>query len=188
MIDQLMFRIMFRTKLQVVKSLVQPGKTLDIGCGDKLFTAHLPDPIGIDAYKKCDHIRADPDIWMDARDLKFPAESFDTVCFFDVLEHIPEADIAIKEAYRVLRPNGVLAITDPSDAGLFWARLLCLRPIQAFRGTNTPRQNIEDSPAHIHQFNRNKLVELTSPFFKLEKVMRRGIFTGYRFRRVEIGS
>lgn len=184
MIDQLMFR----TKLQVVKALVQPGRTLDVGCGDKKYTVHLPDPIGIDAYKECDHIYANPDIWMDARDLKFPSGRFDNVTFFDVLEHIPEADIAIKEAWRVLRPDGILAITDPNDKMLFWARLLCLRRAQAFRGRRTKKREAEDSPGHIHQFDKDQLVELTSPFFRLEKVMRRGIFNGYRFRRIEDGS
>lgn len=184
MIDQLMFNV----KLQVVKKLVQPGDTLDVGCGDKKYTAHLPNPVGIDAYKECDHIHAEPDIWMDARELEFANESFDNVCFFDVLEHIPEADIAIKEAWRVLKPNGVLAITDPSDKVLFWARLLCLRPRDAFRGRRTPKRDTEDSPGHIHKFDKDRLAELTAPFFKLEKVMRRGIFTGYRFRRIEVGS
>lgn len=184
MIDQLMFKI----KLQVVKSLVQPGDTLDVGCGDKKLTVHLPDPIGIDNYKKCSHIHADPDIWMDARDLEFPANSFDTVAFFDVLEHIPEADVAIKEAWRVLRPNGILAITDPSDFLLFWARIICLRPAHTFRGTRFEKRKKGDSPGHVHKFNKGKLVKLVSPFFKLEKVMWRGVFTGYRFRRVEGGS
>ncbi len=180
--------LVFKTKLQVIKALVQPGDTLDVGCGDKKYTVHLPNSIGIDAYKECDHIYADPDMWMDARDLKFPTWSFDNVCFFDVLEHIPEADVAIKEAWRVLRPNGILVITDPNDKALFWVRLLCLRPAHAFRGRRTPRRETEDSPGHIHQFDKDRLVELVSPFFELEKVMRRGIFTGYRFRRIEIGS
>jgi len=178
--------LMFKTKLRVVKALVQDGDTLDIGCGDKQYTVHLPNPVGVDAYKECDHIHADPDIWMDARDLKFPDESFDNICFFDVLEHIPEADIAINEAWRVLREDGILAITDPSDSALFWARLLCLRFRDAFRGRRTPRREDEDSPGHIHKFNKRALEELVFPLFKLEKVMNRLIFTGYRFRRVTL--
>ncbi len=180
--------LMFKTKLQVVKALVQPGDTLDVGCGDQKYTQHLPNPIGVDAYKECDHIYADPDIWMDARDLKFPSGKFDNVTFFDVLEHIPEADIAIKEAWRVLKPNGILAITDPDDTMLFWVRLLCLRPTHAFSGRRTPKRDTEDSPGHVHRFNKDRLVELATPLFKIEKVMSRIFFTGYRFRRVEVGN
>jgi SAM-dependent methyltransferase len=179
MIDELMFAI----KLDVIKKLVQPGKSLDVGCGDKKFTRYLPDPIGVDKYHECDHIRATPDIWMDACDLKFPDNTFSNICFFDVLEHVLEADVAVKEAWRVLKPNGILAITDPNDPMLFWARLFCLRPAQAFRGRRTPRRESEDSPGHIHQFNKDKLVELTAPLFKLEKVMHQVIFIGYRFRK-----
>ena len=190
MIDSLMFK----TKLNVIKKLVQPGKILDIGCGDKKYTVHLPNAIGIDKYKECDHIYSTPDIWMDACDLKFPDGSFMNVCLFDVAEHIPYDDTiknvpgletVIKEVWRVLEPNGVLIITDPDDFMLFWARLFCLRPIQAFRGRRTPRRESEDSPGHVHEFDKDQLVELMLPYFKLEKVMNRIIFTGYRFRRVD---
>ena len=176
---------MFAVKLEVVKRLVQPGKTLDVGCGDKLYTVHLPNPVGIDAYHECDHICAKPDLWMDACDLKFEDNIFDNVTFFDVLEHIPEADVAIHEAWRVLKPYGIVAITDPNDSALFLARLLCLRWDQAFRGRRTPHRDSEDSPGHVHKFNKEKLVKLMSPHFKLEKTMYRIIFTGYRFRRIE---
>lgn len=177
--------LMFRTKLQVVKSLVQLGHTLDVGCGDKKYTVYLPNPVGIDAYRECDHIHADPDVWMDALDLKFPDNSFDNVCFFDVLEHIPEVDVAIKEAWRVLRPNGVLAIIDPSDTGLFVSRLLCGRIRQAFRGTRTPHTETQSCPGHIHHFNKDRLLKITGSLFRLEKVIPRIIFTGYKFRRIE---
>ncbi len=181
MIDELVFAV----KLGVVKGLVQPGKTLDVGCGDKVFTVHLPDPVGIDKYRECDHIHSIPDIWMDACDLKFPSNSFDNVCFFDVLEHIPNAGLAVREAWRVLKPNGLVAITDPNDCALFWFRLLCLRWRHAYMGRRTPRRESEDSPGHVHEFDGDKLVKLLSPYFRLEKTMYRIVFTGYRFRRNE---
>lgn len=170
MIDKLTFNI----KFQVVKSLVQPGYTLDVGCGSKLYTSALPDAIGVDLNKEFEGTINTPDYFMDARNLDFPDETFTTVTLLDTLEHIPESDMVIKEAWRVLKPNGVLVITDPNDTLLFWARLFALRFRDAFRG----------NPDHIHKFDKDRLVELTLPLFKLEKVMRRGIFTGYRFRRV----
>ncbi len=174
MIDQLVFNI----KLQVVKNLVQPGYTLDVGCGNKQFTSALPDTIGIDLNKEFEGTINNPDYFMDARDLDFPDETFSTVVLLDTLEHVPESNLVIKEAWRVLKPSGVLVITDPNDTLLFWTRLLAFRFRDAFRG----------NPDHIHKFDKDQLVELTTPLFKLEKVMRRGVFTGYRFRRTEIGS
>ena len=37
MIDELMFAV----KLEVVKKLVQPGNTLDVGCGDKVLLGFI---------------------------------------------------------------------------------------------------------------------------------------------------
>ena len=48
----------------------------------------------------------------DGRALKFPNESFDLVVFHTSLCHIPQPQNAIREAHRVLRPNGCLAAFD----------------------------------------------------------------------------
>jgi ubiquinone/menaquinone biosynthesis C-methylase UbiE len=48
----------------------------------------------------------------DAHDLPFPAESFDTVvCTFGLCA-IPDADLALREMARVLRPGGRLILVD----------------------------------------------------------------------------
>ena len=77
-------------------------------------------------------------------------------------------------------------MTDPNDTMLFLVRLLCFRPSHALRGRRTSKRNSEDSPGHVHQFNKNKLIDLTTPHFRLEKTMNRGIFTGYRFRKNDL--
>jgi ubiquinone/menaquinone biosynthesis C-methylase UbiE len=48
----------------------------------------------------------------DARALDLPDASFDLVVFHTVLCHIPEPERALREARRVLRPGGWLAIFD----------------------------------------------------------------------------
>jgi SAM-dependent methyltransferase len=50
----------------------------------------------------------------DAAALPFPAESFDAVTMFDLLEHVPDDHTAVREAFRVLRPGGVLLISSPN--------------------------------------------------------------------------
>jgi len=170
MLDSMVQKI----KINTVKSLVQPGRTLDIGCGDKTYTKHMPNPVGIDINKTFEGKESLPDYWMDARELEFANETFDNVCLLDTLEHILETDLVIKQSWRVLKPNGVMVIVDPNDTILFWSRLLCGRLTHALRG----------NPDHVHKFNRNILEELLSPLFRLEKIMRRGIFTGYRFRKM----
>jgi len=49
----------------------------------------------------------------DARRIPFADGSFDRVIASEVLEHIPDDDVAIAELVRVLRPGGVLAVTVP---------------------------------------------------------------------------
>jgi SAM-dependent methyltransferase len=45
--------------------------------------------------------------------LPFQPAVFDTVCCFNVLEHVYEAQIAVREMFRVLRPGGELFIFVP---------------------------------------------------------------------------
>jgi SAM-dependent methyltransferase len=56
----------------------------------------------------------------DALSLPFPDEAFDSVLMSEVLEHIPEDARAVAEAYRVLKPGGVLAVSVPHARYPFW--------------------------------------------------------------------
>jgi len=48
----------------------------------------------------------------DARSLPFEDGSFDVALFHTVLCHVPESEVALAEAYRVLRPGGQLVVFD----------------------------------------------------------------------------
>ncbi len=50
---------------------------------------------------------------VDMQDLPFSDECWDIIIHSDVLEHVPNPAKALKECYRVLKPNGVMFFTIP---------------------------------------------------------------------------
>jgi SAM-dependent methyltransferase len=57
----------------------------------------------------------------DLRRLPFPDATFDRVIASEVLEHIPQDELAIAELVRVLRPGGLAAVTVPA----WWPERIC---------------------------------------------------------------
>ena len=172
MIDE----FVYNTKLKAVLSYLEPGLTLDVGCGDKRYTNKMPDSIGIDPNEEFEGAINKPDYIMKAEKLNFPNNSFHNICFLDTLEHIPEPEKAISEAFRVVEPQGCMIIVDPNDEWLFAMRLMALRFHAAFAG----------NPDHVHWFNQEDIVNLTSSLFALLDVKRRLIFNVYKFRSYKV--
>jgi 2-polyprenyl-3-methyl-5-hydroxy-6-metoxy-1,4-benzoquinol methylase len=50
----------------------------------------------------------------DVRDLPFDDDAFDLIVSFELIEHIEEPELAIKEFARTLRPDGYLLISSPN--------------------------------------------------------------------------
>jgi len=97
------------------------GYLLDIGCGANNFVHSYGNGIGVDvaAWKGCDKVIED------AAKLPFEKETFDTVSYLACLNHIPNRDDSVKDAYRVLKPGGTLIvtmITPKMGAFIHWLR------------------------------------------------------------------
>jgi ubiquinone/menaquinone biosynthesis C-methylase UbiE len=107
-------------------SLPDSATALDVGCGTGAVTRVLAetsgvrevigiDPSAVFVDKARELARGFAQVSFrtgDARALEFADASFDLVVFHTVLCHIPEPERALREARRVLRPGGWLAIFD----------------------------------------------------------------------------
>lgn len=83
------------------------GRLLDIGCGDNALVKMVGKGTGVDVH-------AWPGVDMvieDAAKLPFPDDSFDTITFVASLNHIPNREDALREASRVMAPNGQILLT-----------------------------------------------------------------------------
>jgi SAM-dependent methyltransferase len=54
----------------------------------------------------------------DAQNLPFDDGSFDIVISCETIEHVPDPHAAVREMYRVCRPNGLLYLTTPNYMNL----------------------------------------------------------------------
>lgn len=104
---------------------------LDIGCGFGEFAvafADEPIEMGVDICAKDLYAASKTKKYKnltlaDARSLPFSDNSYGSIFSISTLEHIDNPDNALKEAFRILRPGGILFLTletDEVDSATFY--------------------------------------------------------------------
>jgi SAM-dependent methyltransferase len=110
----------------VLSRVPGPGRALDVGCATGAFLAALRrwgwrvqgveiNP-QVAAYARK---QAGFEVFVgDLVEAAYPADTFDLVTFWDVLEHLPNPHQALQEAARITRPAGSLVLSLPSPESL----------------------------------------------------------------------
>ncbi|MCQ3931009.1 MAG: hypothetical protein DPW16_11175 [Chloroflexi bacterium] len=100
-------------------------RVLDVACGVGYGTASLAEVahevVGIDIDLTAidyaiEHFGDKNNIVFsqgDASQLSFENNSFDAVCSFETIEHVPNANLFLKEVVRVLKPEGKFFVSTP---------------------------------------------------------------------------
>lgn len=115
-------------KLRVLRQLFERhiprgGRVADVGCGRSLFSdldVRLPFTVvagDLDYGSVRDRAKEVPyQKWgvFDASQLPFEDASFDALFAGEVIEHVPDAQRALQEWWRVLRPGGIAIVTTPN--------------------------------------------------------------------------
>ena len=142
------------------------GRLLDVGCGSGWSSCLLReksfDVCGVDVTIGALEVASGPGLEFsvgDAMSLPFVSESFDVVCSYQTLEHIPDTGRALAEFHRVLRPGGTLCIVGPNLLSLAQS----LRGLFVFVWRNRPVHTIIfRSPGMPRHPNGNTLPEVAA--------------------------
>jgi len=140
-----LFRNRVKTAIKL-SSITEESIILDVGCNYGYLLIALQNSnclcnyYGIDVHninsqtnmKNCNFRLGD------VRSLPYNDNFFDVVFLLDVLEHIDKVDTAVKEVFRVLKPNGSAILSGPTESWFYKiCRLIWLRKIHFFDHKHT---------------------------------------------------
>ncbi len=168
------FRWYYRIFAYSLKAYVKPDRVLDVGCGTGLFIDELKkvfprsEVLGIDispdmcSISKC--------VLGDALLLPFKSSTFDLVTMMFSLHDTGLK--AIDEAYRVLKPGGVLAVKDVDSEMPNFAKKLMERELER----NISKEYAEYVINKVNSFpDVRTILKYIEQYFKVRRVCR-GIF------------
>lgn len=127
------------------------GKVLEVGCGEGYGVDILADKAteyvaidkfqtNLDAYQgKYPHLKFQQ---MTIPPLQFADNEFDSLVTFQVIEHVEEDELMVKEMARVLKPGGLLVLTTPNI-----------------------KMSLTRNPWHVREYTVNQLTGLLKKYF-----------------------
>lgn len=149
-----------------ISDIVAGQRVLDAGCGVAFGTALMAEAgatevVGVDiAGPVLEAVESTmPEAvtltTADVRDLPFPADSFDVVVCYEVIEHVVERERVLDELRRVVTEGGVISVSSPNRTAY-----------------------VPGNPHHVHEFEPAELREVLEGRFAHVALYRQHDFAG----------
>jgi ubiquinone/menaquinone biosynthesis C-methylase UbiE len=156
------------------------GSLLDVGCGNGANTVMFADLVGqivgvdIEPQRVAEARRVAEEMGIsnieymtyDGAELPFPDRCFDHVTSFDVLEHVEDEALTLREMRRVLAPTGKLSISVPNKWYLMdvhgfdlWPRQIPWNRMPLMSWLPTP---LHERYAHARIYSRRRILRRIS--------------------------
>ena len=115
-----------KAQVELIKRYKTDANLLDIGCGEGFFLFNASkagySTKGVELSRDAAlYARREFSLEVEAtafEGLEFPANCFDVVTLWQVLEHVPQPLMILKEVHRTLKPGGLLAASTPDINGV----------------------------------------------------------------------
>jgi len=140
-----------RLALKLLRSHTSVAKpdVLDLGCGTGVVLRELGEwasPTGLDmsdlALGFCRQRSLGRLIKGDGSKLPIQDKQFDAIIGLDIFEHIEDDEAAFADAYRILRPGGILVLSVPAFRALWGPHDIALMHFRRYRASEV-RQRLE---------------------------------------------
>jgi SAM-dependent methyltransferase len=158
----------YERRLMEIERLAGPltGKRLlDIGCDTGLFLQYAQEQrathgVGIDVAERA--VAAGRAAGLDLRQgtleqVAFDDASFDVLCAYDLIEHVSDPRLFIREVRRVLKPGGIAVFETPNYGGLVYRLGRALAQFRPLDATLRAYQERLWPPFHVQYFTTGSL-------------------------------
>jgi ubiquinone/menaquinone biosynthesis C-methylase UbiE len=168
-------------KIIELAHLSRTDKIIDVGCGEGYMLSLLPPAkkvVGFDiskiALNKAQKLlfqKKDVQlIYGDARELPFADNSFDKILCSEMLEHVPEPQVVIKEFQRILNKDGIVVISVPNEKQIRKIMRI-LHKLGLGKRIHAARKN-ENYEWHIHEADLKFVESIIRGSFRISCVKR----------------
>ena len=115
-----------QSQVRLIRQYRSGAHLLDIGCGEGFFLYSASragyTTKGIELSEDAaEYAKREFGLDVEAKpfeQVRFPENHFDVITLWQVLEHVPHPSMILKEVYRILKPEGLLALSTPDIGGL----------------------------------------------------------------------